>query len=755
MHRLFMTKTETSDEISTNLDSKSSTRSGSKSFEAKVTATRKTLLGKYKSAYFGELKDEDLEFAARFSQNPDVLALLLRSKSKSVREALAMNGQAAAYDTSLALLKDNTTSVKEAVLEHACLSVDDFQHLAESGTGGDHLQIFKTNIWWGNDLQLYKLARNPHLEDDLFREINIGVIVDYVLKKRGESSPGDHGKRRPSITRQVEYIQGRTRPRPPIKISEAQIPQLQQTETKILELNKPEKSPTKEKVSKKPSKTGPKTRVGVSSQKDRSLAAQDDLTKKEFEFLIFKSRDEKTRKLAIANPAMPYSLFDRVTKRFPTEAHTSVHFWVKYLEDPHFLGTPDLPTARKLILNPDVPENFIASTFNRYEAGEHGRVMSKWFTTLLAIANHPNTPLWILDKLIASHRIELTEAAWAHPKKSKLSNPSTRNVSLQFDDSKAWEDIKSQILGGCDLTNRLVSDPWTSSATIEKLLENGHLDALSHPNCPDAYLEQYARSKSIPERLRVLGNPTLTEHILDIFISGRSQLVKAAAVLHVRTNARQKQIAAMSEKDALSEIESSYGPPAYVIDDLLARLRWMRGEQSSPHEGYLQNYSQIIDDSSNLTIKQKLTKVLEASRDDKRNLVSNCVDRLVNTRTNAEHTLHDKRAWFWVNQMTPHLLYPAPSKIEKVLSDSNTDNTLSRNDLQEFLEAVALPKWGGDHTRGFFTNEILLRACKHKEPLTRLAVAMHPNSSEEILRHLSADGDSNVAAAASERLTDG
>jgi hypothetical protein len=70
------------------------------------------------------------------------------------------------------------------------------------------------------------------------------------------------------------------------------------------------------------------------------------------------------------------------------------------------------------------------------------------------------------------------------------------------------------------------------------------------------------------------------------------------------------------------------------------------------------------------------------------------------------------------------------------------------------LEAVALPKFGGENPRGFITDEILLRACKHKEPLTRLAVAMHPNCPKKVLRHLSADGDSNVAAAVSEKLND-
>ena len=42
--------------------------SAPESFEAKTVATRKSLLAKHKSAYFGSLKDEDRALAASCSQ---------------------------------------------------------------------------------------------------------------------------------------------------------------------------------------------------------------------------------------------------------------------------------------------------------------------------------------------------------------------------------------------------------------------------------------------------------------------------------------------------------------------------------------------------------------------------------------------------------------------------------------------------------------------------------------------------------------
>ncbi len=387
----------------------------SQSLHAKVVATRKSLIAGHKSVYFGPLEDEDLALAARYSQNSNVLALLLRSKNKFVRESLAKNGGKAAYRTSLALLKDSTTSVKEAVLEYAWLEPRDFEQLAESGTEDDHLQVLTTKTWWGNDLQLYRLSRNPNLKDEFFRKINIQALTSYILAKRGYSSP----YWRTSLTREITEIRNRRQPKRSGPIGTALLPRLKQIEEEILHLNHVQEKPIISDETNKSASWDERGRTGVSKQQDRRLASKDDLTLQEFEFLIFTSRDEKTRKLAIANPALPYSLFDRVVEEFALDAHTSTYFWVKYLEDPHFLGKPALPIARKLILNPDTPESFIEETYQRYEGGqeEGGRLMSKWFNTLLAIANHPNTPLWILDRLAESHRSELQEAAWAHPKK--------------------------------------------------------------------------------------------------------------------------------------------------------------------------------------------------------------------------------------------------------------------------------------------------------------------------------------------------
>ena len=387
--------------------------SATESFEAKIVATRKSLLAKRKSVYLGSLTDEDLVLAARYSQNSDILALLLRSKNNFVRESLAENGEKAAYHTSLALLKDRTTAVRAAVLEFAWLEPNDFENLAESGAEGDHLQVLTTNTWWGKDLQLYRLSLNPNLEDEFFRKIDIQALTNYVLTKRGFRER----RWRTFISEEITEIRNRRRPRRSGPIGTALIPRLKQIEEKILRLNLDEVKDTSTDTINTSTDLENTDRVGVSRQEDRRLASRDDLTAQEFEFLIFTSRDEKTRKLAIANPAMPYSLFDRVVEEFPLDTHTSTYFWIKYLENPHFLGKPELPIARKLILNQETPESFIEETFHRYERGQYGRLMSKWFTTLLAIAKHPNTPTWILDQLAESHRSELQEAALAHPKK--------------------------------------------------------------------------------------------------------------------------------------------------------------------------------------------------------------------------------------------------------------------------------------------------------------------------------------------------
>lgn len=61
-----------------------------KNLEVKIVAARKAVIAKNKSVYFGSITDEQLKLAARHSEDPEILAMIFRSKSH-LKSCLTLN----------------------------------------------------------------------------------------------------------------------------------------------------------------------------------------------------------------------------------------------------------------------------------------------------------------------------------------------------------------------------------------------------------------------------------------------------------------------------------------------------------------------------------------------------------------------------------------------------------------------------------------------------------------------------------------
>ena len=425
---------------------------GPEEFEAKIVAARKSVIAKNKSVYFGSITDEQLKLVARHSEDPEILAMIFRSKSQDVRKALASNGKPCAYATSLSLLKDKIVEVKEAVLTHAWLDVEDYEVLCEkqgARTSKNRLwRAFTSDVYSFSDFQISHLVENPNVATDFFQDINVEAIANAMVKDIWGYRQMSASERAQEKTEKVSYVKKnyQTEARvtyQPQALSESQREELSVIEEQLRQLNG---HASGSKLANDPQGTDPtklsgSARVGVSRKKDEALASAEDLTAEEFDYLIFQSRNDKARVKAIANPEMPYELFDRVLAEYPEDAPTSNYFWVRYLEDPQFLGKPELQRVKKLLANSEVPESFIVATFQRFRDGEEDRAWRKWRTTLIAMANHPNTPVDILKRLLDRNKKELNDAIKDHPRMQGLEKKEVkrvgRKVVRQYDSDQA------------------------------------------------------------------------------------------------------------------------------------------------------------------------------------------------------------------------------------------------------------------------------------------------------------------------------
>lgn len=427
---------------------------GREELEAKISCARKSCISKFKSVYFGALSDSDLELAGKYSEDAEVLAMLFRSKSHSVREALATNGRACAYNTSLGLLNDKIVAVKEAVLSHAWLHDDDFKVLCEMDgfrtNKMNHLRVFTSDIVVWNDLQFSHLVKNANVSEELLRGVNLDAIANAKMNTswgfKGLRAPERADAKAKELKRiESQYInqQGRETfhlnlPHPELSASERE--RLRNIEEELRQLNIPTKKGTTSNqgaIDEQPV-NNKSQRIGISKARDQALSVTAGLTNEEFEYLIFGSRDEKSRTSAIGNPEMPFELFDRVLSEFPEDAPSSNYFWLRYLENPAFLGKPELQRTRKLLSNPEVPESFIVATFQRFLDGEEERAWRKWRTTLIAIASHPNTPQDVLKRLLGRNKKELNDAIKVHPRMQGMQKKEVkregRRVIRQYDE---------------------------------------------------------------------------------------------------------------------------------------------------------------------------------------------------------------------------------------------------------------------------------------------------------------------------------
>lgn len=423
----------------------------------KIVQTRKALMKKYRSVYFGRLSDEDLQLAGRYSKIADVHALVFRSKSALVRAALAENGAPSAYESSLALLKDKAISVRESVLQHAWLNHEDYEALCEKSgktRGNAYCRVLNPSVISFTDCQLYHLLKNNNVSDRFFQDLDVDAVATLLVKLTWKIGRWGAAERAELKARELERVKtvflspderkDRLLHRSKPALSAAQDKRLRDIERELLEYKSGAEAPNEMPPSLPTAPEKSKSefcRTGQSKQKDRALAQLTGLSPEEFEYLIFRSRDDKTRSLAIVNPEMPYELFDRVLDEYPEEAANSTFFWVRYLEDPQFLGKPDLDRIKKLLSNDEVPSSFIAATFSRFEDGEFDRSWRRWRTTLMAIAEHPNTSEDVLLKLRERNRKDLNDRIRTHPRMQSSTKKEVkrigRKVVRQYQESQS------------------------------------------------------------------------------------------------------------------------------------------------------------------------------------------------------------------------------------------------------------------------------------------------------------------------------
>ena len=419
----------------------------------KISSAQKHFRSVKKIAYFGGIFDEAFEQCGLQTKHPKLLELLACHPSEWVRRAVTINPNAS-YQTLLFLLKDKAVAVRRAVMVLGKFEQSDYVALSESFLekkirrqyhhfdSEGYLQLIKSSASWPRwyDSQSALILYNPHIGEDALRSMDIGSFfapwedkLAQVESFRNERITQVKGKHKGFDLSSVKSLADMH------LILKYQIPNYVRFALPLNRLtkrnfNKAEKflleqlnQQSKENASKKKIVS-----IGESKLHDRERASSPDVSLHELKLLL-DSRDEETRKLALANPKATIRDLKTGFHFFPLYVHSLPKFREHIDAHPKFVKELYEPSILKLLrripnCHPAFPQAICDSFEHRIKALDRAvsPILLKWNARLQLLISHPSTSSATLVQLykilysdsprISEKRKQLIRSIEKHPK---------------------------------------------------------------------------------------------------------------------------------------------------------------------------------------------------------------------------------------------------------------------------------------------------------------------------------------------------